>query len=95
MATSFLIPKVNKFLLRTAWTVFAEAFFVEAREVGIDARRFSVPSVLDYIANQGAIVTPLNSSGTPQSDPNQGNAQLAQNAIGSIQNCPAANHSNI
>jgi hypothetical protein len=82
-------------MLRKAWTVFAEAFFVEAREVGIDARRFSVPSFLDYIANQGAIATPLNSSGTPQGDPNQGNVQLEQNAIGSIQNCPAANHSNI
>ena len=47
-------------MLRKAWTVFAEAFFVEAREVGIDAKRFSVPSCLDFIANQGALtMTPM------------------------------------
>ena len=35
--------------LRVAWTVFAEAFFVEAREVMINCRRFSVPSYLSLL----------------------------------------------
>ena len=36
--------------LRVAWTVFAEAFFVEAREVMLNCRRFSVPSYLSFLS---------------------------------------------
>jgi hypothetical protein len=38
--------------IRVAWTVFAEAFFVEAREVTLNCRRFSVPSFLSFLNHE-------------------------------------------
>ena len=35
--------------IRAAWTVFAEAFVVEAREFSVNCRKFSVPSFLEYL----------------------------------------------
>jgi len=35
--------------IRASWSVFADAFFVEAREVAIQCRRFSLPSFLGYL----------------------------------------------
>ena len=89
--------QISGAILRKSWTVFAEAFFVEAREVGIDAKRFSVPSFLNFIANQGALTMPLNSSGSP-GDPAFGAVQViqtVQDAVGPFQNFPASIHSNI
>ena len=36
--------------IRAAWTVFAEAFCVDAREYSVNFRKFSVPSFLDYLS---------------------------------------------
>ena len=36
-------------LLRTAWTVFADTFLVEASEVSLSCRRSSVPSFLAFL----------------------------------------------
>ena len=38
--------------IRTAWTVFAETFLVEAREVSLSCRNFSVPSFLDFLSEE-------------------------------------------
>ena len=35
--------------LRVAWTVFADTFFVEAREAKLTCRRFSVTSFLNFL----------------------------------------------
>ena len=35
--------------LRTSWTVFADAFQVDAREVSVNCRSFSVPSFLEFL----------------------------------------------
>jgi len=35
--------------IRAAWSVFADTFFVEAREVAIQCRRFSLPSFLGFL----------------------------------------------
>ena len=37
--------------LRAAWTVFADTYSVEAREFGVNARKFSVPSCLPFLAD--------------------------------------------
>ena len=37
--------------LRAAWTVFADTYSVEARELGVNALKFSVPSFLNFLAN--------------------------------------------
>ena len=35
--------------IRSAWSVFADSFFVEARELGVQCRRFSLPSFFGYL----------------------------------------------
>jgi len=40
--------------LRTSWSVFADAFFVEARELSIYCSRFSLPSFLAYLNSDDA-----------------------------------------
>ena len=46
-------PKICNPLLRVAWTVLADAFCVEARELNVPFKQFSVASFLDFICNQG------------------------------------------
>ena len=36
--------------LRAAWTVFADTFSVEARELGVSTLKFSVPSFVHFLA---------------------------------------------
>ena len=35
--------------IRLAWSVFADAFLVEARELAVDTRKFSLPSFLSFL----------------------------------------------
>ena len=37
--------------IRVAWTVFADTFFVEAKEVTLNCRRFSVTRFLSFLNN--------------------------------------------
>ena len=46
-------PKLSNPLLRVAWTVFADAFCVEARELNVSCKQFLVTSFLDFICTQG------------------------------------------
>ena len=46
--------------MRSSWSVFADAFFVEARELSISCRRFSLPSFLAYLNSDVARPSFLN-----------------------------------
>ena len=47
--------------INKSWTVFAEAFKVEARELGVAVHLFSVPSFLDYLLSEGTNFNTLGS----------------------------------
>ena len=40
--------------MRVSWTVFADAFIVNAREVSLNCRCFSVPSFLEYLNSRNS-----------------------------------------
>ena len=57
-------------LIRTSWTVFADAFQVEASELGVQTLKFSVPSFLNFLT-AGSYSSYLNGCPSEQSHDRQ------------------------
>ena len=53
-STNTMWTNASRIQLRISWSVFAEASFVEARELSIFCKRFSFPSFLAFLNGDDA-----------------------------------------